>query len=78
MVNLELCDNFKVLFDLVYLYIFAFYRSWAPCNSATFPEDISAEIYTLVYFSSEVILFMIKSHDKYQSYFGWVGPCRKG
>ena len=61
-------DNFKVLFDLVYLYIFAFYRSWASCNSATFPEDISAEVYTLVYFSSKVILLMIKSHDKYQSH----------
>ena len=60
-------DNFKVLFDLVYLCIFAFYRSWASCNSATYPEDISAEIYTLVYFSSKVILLMIKSHDKYQS-----------
>ena len=66
-INLKLCDNFKVLFDLVYLYIFAFYRSWASCNSATFPEDISAEIYTLVYFSSKAILLMIKSHDKYQS-----------
>ena len=66
-VNLELCDTFKVLFDLVYLYIFAFYRSWASCNLATSPEDISAEIYTLVYFSSKAILLMIKSHDKYQS-----------
>ena len=66
-VNLEVDDNFKVLFDLVYLYIFAFYRLWASCNSATYPEDISAEIYTLVYFSSKVILLMIKSHDKYQS-----------
>ena len=27
MVNLELNDNLKVFFDLVYLYIFAFYRS---------------------------------------------------
>ena len=66
-INLKLCDNFKVLLDLVYLYIFAFYRSWASCNSATFPEDVSAEIYTLVYFSSKAILLMIKSHDKYQS-----------
>ena len=65
--SLELDDNFKVFFDLVYLYIFAFYRSWASCNSATYPEDISDRINTLFYFSSKVIVLMIKSHDKYQS-----------
>ena len=37
------------------------------CNSATYSEDISEEIYTLVYFSSKVILLIIKSHNKYQS-----------
>ena len=42
-VNLELDDNFKVLFHLIYLYICAFYCSWASCNSATYPEDISDE-----------------------------------
>ena len=66
-VNLELDDNFKVFFDLVYLYIFAFYRSWASCNSATYPEAILVNISTLVYFSSKVIVLVIKSHDKYQS-----------
>ena len=35
MVNLELDDNFKVFFDLVYLYIFTFYRSWPSCDWAT-------------------------------------------
>ena len=67
MVNLELDDNFKVFFDLVYLYIYAFYRSWASCNSATYPEAILVNISTLVYFSSKVIVLVIKSHDKYQS-----------
>ena len=67
-INLELCDNFKVIFGIVCLYIFAFYCSWAFCNLATFLVDISADIYTLVYFSSELILLMFKSHDKYQSY----------
>ena len=66
-VNLELEDHFKVLFHLVYLYIYAFYCSWASCNSATYSEDISDEIYTLVYFASKVILLIIKSHNKYQS-----------
>ena len=33
-VNLELDDNFKVFFNLVYLYtgIYLFYRSWSSCN----------------------------------------------
>ena len=66
-VNLELDDNFKVFFDLVYLYIFTFYRSWPSCSWATYPTDIFVNMYTLVYFSSKVIVFMIKSHDKYQS-----------
>ena len=63
-VNLELDDNFKVFFDLVYLYIFAFYRSWPSCNWATYSSDIS---YTLVYFSLNWIDSVIRSHDKYQS-----------
>ena len=67
-INLELCDNFKVIFDIVCLYIFTFCRSWAFCNLATFLVEISADIYTLVYFSSELILLMFKNHDKYQSY----------
>ena len=66
-VNLELDDNFKVFFDLVYLYIFILYRSWPSCNWATYPEAILVNIYTLVYFSSKVIVLVIKSHDKYQS-----------
>ena len=66
-VNLELDDNFKVFFDLVYLYIYLFYRSWSFCNSATYPEAILVKICTLVYFSSKVIILIIKSHDKYQS-----------
>ena len=66
-VFLELDDNFKVFFDLVYLYIYLFYRSWSFCNSATYPADIFVNISTLVYFSSKVIVLIIKSHDKYQS-----------
>ena len=63
-VNLELDDNFKVLYDLVYLYIFTFYRSWSSCNWATYPSVI---FYTLVYFSLNWIMLVIRSHDKYQS-----------
>ena len=33
-VNLELDNNFKVFYDLVYLYIYFFYRSWSSCNWA--------------------------------------------
>ena len=67
-VNLELCDNFKVIFDSVCLYIIASYRSWTFCNLATFLVEISADMYTLVYFSPELVLLMFKSHDEYQSY----------
>ena len=66
-VNLELNDNFKVFYDHIYLYIYDVYRSWVSYNWATYPEAISVKTYTLVYFSSKVILLMIKSHDKYQS-----------
>ena len=66
-VNLELDDNFKVFFDLVYLYIYLFYRSWSSCNWAAYPEAILVKIYTLVYFSSKMIVLVIKSHDEYQS-----------
>ena len=77
-VNLELNDNFKVFYDHIYLYIYDVYHSWVSYDWATYPEAISVKTYTLVYFSSKVILLMIKSHDKYQSYLNWVSPCRKG
>ena len=63
-INFELDDNFKVFYDLVYLYIFAFYCSWPSCNWATYSSDI---FYTLVYFSLNWIDSVIRSHDKYQS-----------
>ena len=63
-VNLELDDNFKVFFDHVYLYILTFYHSWSSCHWATYASDI---FYTLVYFSLNWIVSVIKSHDKYQS-----------
>ena len=52
-INLELDDNFKVFFDLVYLYIYSFYRSWSSCNWAAYPADIFVNLSTLVYFSSK-------------------------
>ena len=66
-VNLELDDNFKVSFDLIYLYIYNVYRSWVSCKGATYPADIFTKTYTLVYFLPKVIALVIKSHDKYQS-----------
>ena len=66
-VNLELEDNFRILYDLIYLYIYNVCRSWASCNWATHPAEILVNMYTLVYFSSKVIALIIKSHDKYQS-----------
>ena len=49
-VNLELDDNFKVFFDLLYLYIFIFYRSWPSCNWATYPKAILVNICRLLWF----------------------------
>ena len=66
-VNLELDDNFKALYDFIYLYIYNVYRSWASCNLATCPAYIFIKTYTLVYFSPKVIALIIKSHDEYQS-----------
>ena len=63
-VTLELDDNFKVFYALVYLYTFTFYRSWPSCNWATYPSVI---LYTLFYFSLNWIVSVIRSHDKYQS-----------
>ena len=34
-VNLELDDNFKVFYDLIYSYIYNVYCSWASCDWAT-------------------------------------------
>ena len=63
-VNLELDDNFKVFYALVYLYIFPFYHSWSSCNWAIYSSVI---FHTLVYFSLNWIVSVIRIHDKYQS-----------
>ena len=66
-VNLELGDNFKVLFDLIYIYIYNVYRSWVFCKGATYFADIFTKAYTLVYFFANIIPLVIKSHYKYQN-----------
>ena len=66
-VNLESDHNFAIFCELIYLYIYNVYRSGASCNWAIYPEVISVNICTLVYFSSNLIVLLIKSHDKYQS-----------
>ena len=47
-----------------YLYIYTFYRSWSSCDWATYPSVI---LYTLVYFSLNWFVSVIRIHDKYQS-----------
>ena len=66
-VNLDSDDNFTVFHGLIYLYIYNVYRSWSSCNWATYTGAILVNIYTLAYFSSNLIVLIIKSHDKYQS-----------
>ena len=56
-VNLDSGDNLTVFYNLIYLYIYNVYRSWASCNWATYPEAILVNIYTLVYFSSKMIFW---------------------
>ena len=66
-VNLESDHNFTIFFELIYLYIYNVCCLLASCNWATYPEVISVDICTLVYFSSNLIVLIIKSRDKYQS-----------
>ena len=63
--NLESEYNITVFYNLEYIYIYAFYRSWVSCNWATSSKVI---LYTLVYFSLKWIILVIRIHDKYQSY----------
>ena len=66
-VNLEFDDDFPVVYDLlyIYMYIYTFYRSWSSCTWAIYPRAI---LYTLVYFSLNSVVFGIGSQDKYQSF----------
>ena len=63
-INLQSDDNFMVFYDLLYRYIYTFYRSWSSCNWAIYPRAI---LYTLAYFSLNSIVSVIGIHDKYQS-----------
>ena len=63
-VNLESDVNFTVFYDLIYLYIYTFYCSWSSCNWATYPKVL---LYTLAYFSLNLIVSVIGIHNKYQS-----------
>ena len=64
--SLESECKIRIFSKLVYLYIFAFYRSWASCEWAT---PSSVVLYTLVYLSLKWINSATRIHDKYQSYF---------
>ena len=64
-VNLKFDDDFPVVYDLWYIYIYNFYRSWSSCNWAIYPRAI---LYTLLYISLNSVAFVIGSHDKYQSF----------
>ena len=71
-INLEFDDDFPVVYDLLYMYIYiyiyifyTFYRSWSSCNWAIYPRAI---LYTLIYFSLNSVVFVIGSHNRYQSF----------
>ena len=63
--NLESEYRILMFFELVYLYIFAFYLSWLLCDWTT-PSSVIP--YTLVYLSLKWIISIIRIHGKYQSY----------
>ena len=67
MVNLGLGDNYQVLINRIYLYIYVIYHLWVSCKGATPFTQILTKSYTLVYFVSNLITLVIKSHEKYQS-----------
>ena len=62
--NLESEYKITIFYNLVYLYIFAFYLSWVSCKWVTSSKVIT---YTLVYLSLKWIISVIRIHDKYQS-----------
>ena len=66
-VNLGLSDNYQVLINRIYLYIYVIYSSWVSCKGATPFTQILTKSYTLVYFVSNLVTLVIKSHEKYQS-----------
>ena len=66
-INLDSADDFTIFLGLIYLYVYNVYCSWSSCNWATYPRAILVNIYTLAYFSSNLIVLIIKSQDKYQS-----------
>ena len=62
--NLESECKITIFCNLEYICMYAFCRSWVSCSWATYPKVI---LYTLVYFSLNWIVSVIRSHDKYQS-----------
>ena len=65
--NLITISQYSIISDIyiyIYKYIYTFYRSWSSCNWATYSKVI---LYTLVYFSLNWIVLVIRSHGKYQS-----------
>ena len=64
--TLNLDDRYKynAFNGLKYIYMNAFWYSWLSCNLATYVTIIR---YTLVYFSSNLLDSVRKSHNKYQS-----------
>ena len=63
--NLESEYKIMIFYNLVYLYIFAFYLLWVSYDWAT-PSSVIP--YTLVYLSLKWIISVVRIHDKYQSY----------
>ena len=66
LINLEFRKRFKVIYVYIYLYIYRLCHCMLSCKWASSLEIFVIKMYTLVYFSSKVILLMIKSHKKNQ------------
>ena len=55
-VNLGLGDNYQILIDRIYLYIYNIYRSWVSCKGAIHFANIFTKSYTLFIFSQISLL----------------------
>ena len=62
--NMDFGYRFHTFLNLIYIFMHAFWRSWASCNWSTY---LTAILHTLVYFSLNSCHWVTKSHDKYQS-----------
>ena len=66
-INIKFGKKLEADYVYIYLYIYHVCYCLSSCKWASCPLDFAVKSYTLVYFSSKVILLGRKSHKKNQS-----------